>query len=221
MPNAKPTIRIDIVSDVVCPWCIVGYKQLEPAMDALREKADFELHWHPFELNHDMPDEGQDLAEHISEKYGSSKEDSAANRKRLSDLGDSLGFRFDYFDGMRMVNTYKAHQLLHWAREQGREHDLKLALFKAYFSDRKDVNNADVLADAAASVGLDRDEALAVLLDGRYADAVRQEEVQWIQRGIQAVPAVVLNEKYLVSGAQGTENYTQVLSEVLKESASA
>lgn len=221
MPDAKPTIRIDIVSDVVCPWCIVGYKQLEPAMAALADRADFDLHWHPFELNHDMPDEGQDLAEHITEKYGSSPADSAANRKRLSDIGDTLGFRFDYFDGMRMVNTYKAHQLLHWAREQDREHDLKLALFKAYFSDRKDVSSADVLADAAASVDLDRDEALAVLLDGRYADAVRQEEVQWIQRGIQAVPAVVLNEKYLVSGAQGTENYTQVLSEVLKESASA
>ena len=221
MSASKPTLQIDIVSDIVCPWCIVGYKQLEGAMAALSDRADFDLHWHPFELNHDMPPEGQNLAEHIAEKYGSSPADSAANRKRLSDLGDSLGFRFDYHDDMRMVNTFQAHQLLHWAREHGKEHDLKLALFKAYFSDRRDVSDGEVLADCAAAVGLDRDEALAVLADGRYADDVRQEEVLWIQRGIQAVPAVVLQSKYLVSGAQGVENYTQVLSEVLKESAVA
>lgn len=215
----KPTIRIDIVSDVVCPWCIVGYKQLEGAMAAMADQAAFDIHWHPFELNHDMPAEGQDLKEHIAEKYGSDPADSNAARQRLSDLGDSLGFSFNYYDGMRMVNTFQAHQLLHWARQQGKEHGLKLALFAAYFSNRQDVNDAEVLADATAEVGLDRDEALAVLADGRYADDVRQEQAMWIQRGIQAVPAVVLKEKYLVSGAQGTENYTQILSELLKEEA--
>lgn len=215
----KPTIQIDIVSDVVCPWCIVGYKQLEGAMDAMADQADFDIHWHPFELNHDMPPEGQNLKDHIAEKYGSDPADSDAARQRLSDIGDSLGFSFNYYDDMRMVNTFQAHQLLHWARELGKEHALKLALFAAYFSNRQDVSNADILADAAAEVGLDRDEALAVLANNRYADDVRQEQVTWIQRGIQAVPAVVLKSKYLVSGAQGTENYMQILSEVLKEDA--
>ena len=139
---AKPTVQIDIVSDVVCPWCIIGYKQLEGAMEALADKADFDIHWHPFELNHDMPPEGQNIKDHIVEKYGTDPAESDGARKRLSDLGESLGFSFNYYDDMRMVNTFQAHQLLHWAREQGKEHELKLALFAAYMG-RRDVRVID------------------------------------------------------------------------------
>lgn len=209
------TLRIDIASDVVCPWCIIGYKQLEAA---LRETGmQGEVHWHPFELNPQMPEEGEDLQQHLAAKYGSTPEDSRKVRARLTTMGAELGFKFDYADDMRIVNTFRAHQLLHWAGPQGREHDLKMALFAACFTHRQNVNDPEVLADVAASVGLDRDEALAVLRDARYADAVRDAERIWTERGIQGVPAMIFNQKYLVTGAQGIENFTAILRQLAEE----
>ena len=126
-------LQVDIVSDVVCPWCIIGYKQLQKALGSMAGQFDVTLRWHPFELNPRMPQDGQNLREHIFEKYGSSAEQSRAAKERLVTLGESLGFTFDYFDAMRMVNTFRAHQLLHWAGEQGRQTELKLELFDAFF----------------------------------------------------------------------------------------
>ena len=156
---------MDIVSDVVCPWCIIGYKQLMKALAALPGQFDVTLRWHPFELNPRMPEDGQDLREHLAQKYGTSPAQSQAARARLTALGASLGFTFDYFDGMRMVNTFRAHQLLHWAGEQGRQTELKLALFEAFFSRREDVNDPGVLVAVAARAGLDSAQARAVLSD--------------------------------------------------------
>lgn len=208
-------LRIDIASDVVCPWCIIGYKQLEAA---LRETGmQGKVHWHPFELNPQMPEEGEDLQQHLAAKYGSTPEDSREVRARLTAMGAELGFKFNYGDDMRIVNTFRAHQLLHWAGTQGREHDLKMALFTACFTHRQNVNDPEVLADAAASVGLDRDQALAVLRDARYADAVRDAERVWAERGIQGVPAMIFNQKYLVTGAQGVENFTSILRQLSEE----
>lgn len=173
---AHPTtpIRIDIVSDVVCPWCIIGYKQLERALQETKTAAD--IHWHPFELNPQMAQEGENLREHLAAKYGTTPEGSRRARARLTELGAELGFVFDYTDDMRMVNTFRAHQLLKWAEEHGRGHDLQMALFAAFFAERLDLNDPAVLARVAALIGLDGDEALAVLTDGRYAEDVRQDE---------------------------------------------
>jgi len=216
VPDGTDTrMRIDIASDVVCPWCIIGYKQLEGALRETGTRA--EIHWHPFELNPHMPDEGEDLQQHLAAKYGTTPEDSRKARARLTAMGAELGFTFNYADDMKMVNTFRAHQLLHWAGTQGREHDLKMALFAAFFTHQKNVNDPDVLADVAASVGLDRDEALAVLRDARFANEVRDAERLWINRGIQGVPAMVFNQKYLVTGAQGTENFTSILRQLAEE----
>jgi predicted DsbA family dithiol-disulfide isomerase len=214
---SKPDIRIDIVSDVVCPWCIIGYKQLEKALDGFNDKARFSIHWQPFELNPHMPAEGENLREHLAAKYGTTPEGSKAARARLTNLGASLGFPFNYFDAMRMVNTFKAHQLLHWAGEHDKQTEMKMALFEAYFSLGKNVNDESVLAEAAARAGLDRDEAAAVLADGRYADAVRNQQKQWLSRGIQAVPAVILDGKYLINGAQESGVFENAISKVLQE----
>ena len=127
-----PPLRVDIVSDVVCPWCIIGYKQLMLALSSMPGEFDVAIHWHPFELNPQMPEGGQNLREHLAQKYNRSAEQSQIARTRLSAVGESLGFTFDYFDGMRMVNTFRAHQLLHWASEQGRQTELKLALFELF-----------------------------------------------------------------------------------------
>jgi len=212
----KP-IEIDIVSDVVCPWCIVGYQQLARALTETQVSA--QIHWQPFELNPAMPEEGQNLQEHMTQKYGSSKAQGEENRQRLIDLGTTLGFQFAFTDKSRMVNTFKAHQLLHWAGMQdvNKEHDLKLALFQANFTDQKDVSDDNVLLAAAISVGLDTEETLKVLQNEPYADDVRRRQKLWVDKGISGVPAMVFSDNYLVTGAQGVENYVSVINQVIAE----
>ncbi|MGD8326236.1 MAG: DsbA family oxidoreductase [Sphingomonadales bacterium] len=211
----KETLRVDVVSDVMCPWCIVGYKRMMLAAEQLSDKVELDVHWHPFELNPKMGEEGQNLREHIMEKYGRTQEQTEAARQNLKEIGAGLGFEFNYADDMRIFNTFKAHQLLRWAEEKGKQTELKLALFEAFFSRREDVSQESVLAAVADSVGLDRQEAEAVLADGRYADAVRQEEQFWIQNGVQGVPAVVFEQKYLVTGAHPAENYAEIIEKML------
>jgi predicted DsbA family dithiol-disulfide isomerase len=216
MTTTSNKLRIDIASDVVCPWCIIGYRQLEQALK--QTATSYELHWHPFELNPDMPAEGQNLQEHLAEKYGSTKEQSDANRIHIATIGAELGFEFRFSDYMRMHNTFNVHQLLHWAEQQGRKHDLKQALFVAHFTHRRNLSDDRVLADVAAEIGLARDEALAVLEDQRFANDVRAAEKFWVDAGIRGVPAIVFNQRHLVTGAQGTENYKQILQQLAEES---
>lgn len=219
MENSKQNLsnqplRIDIVSDVVCPWCIIGYRQLAEALK--QTNTEHEIHWHPFELNSNMPSEGQNLREHIMEKYGSSKEESDASRIRMTEAGAEVGFEFNFNDDTRMHNTFNLHQLLYWAGQQGQKpmHDLKQALFSAHFTKGLNISDNAVLADIAAEVGLDRSEALAVLEEQRFAKEVRAEEQHWQQQGIQSVPAMIFNERHLVSGAQGVENYINILEQL-------
>ncbi|PLW78268.1 DsbA family oxidoreductase [Cohaesibacter celericrescens] len=208
-------LRIDIVSDVMCPWCIIGYRQLTHALDATGTAHD--IHWHPFELNPDMPHEGQNLREHVAEKYGATPEQSAQSRKHMTELGTELGIDFRYTDEMRMHNTFNAHQLLHWADQQDRKNDLKMALFTAHFTDQRDLSDTAVLASVAGEIGLDTAEAQAVLDDQRFASDVRQQQSFWVQQGISGVPAMIFNRQHLVTGAQGVDNYTNILTQLSKE----
>ena len=205
-------IRVDIISDVVCPWCIIGFKQLEQAQ--VTTGLPLVIYWHPFELNPEMPEHGQNLFEHIAAKYGSTREQSLKARERLTALGADLGFTFDYADDMRMVNTFRAHQLLHWAATLDRQHQLKLALFDTFFTERKDVNDPEVLADMAAAIGLDRAEALTVMADTRFAEHVRKHEAFWTSRGVDGVPTMLFDGQQALVGAQGAENYAKMLKTV-------
>jgi predicted DsbA family dithiol-disulfide isomerase len=212
-------MKIDIISDVVCPWCIVGYKQLEHALE--KTGIDAQIEWHAFELNPEMVVEGENLREHIATKYDTTVEASRAARDNLMKIGVDLGFLFRFSDDMRIVNTFKAHQLLHWCREKGHQHELKMALFSAYFTDGKDISDVNVLLDMAVKAGLDRDQARQVLNDQQCSADVRAEEQLWMSRGVQGVPAMVFNQKYLVTGAQGVENYTAILQDIVAESANS
>lgn len=201
--TAEPTpIRIDIVSDVVCPWCIIGYKRLEEALSRLEGELVADIHWHPFELNPMMPPEGQDLREHIAEKYGVDPKQSAGARQRLTEIAASLGISFNYFDEMRMVNTFRAHQLLFWAGQHGKKTELELELFERYFTRQQNVDDTDVLVSAAGSVGLDETEAAELLSDERYARDVREQQRFWLQQGIHAVPSFIVDGRFLIPGAQ-------------------
>ena len=212
-------LQVDIVSDVVCPWCIIGYKQLMKALAGFSGQFEVTIRWHPFELNPGISDEGQDLHEHLTQKYGSSVSQSQAARARLSELGDSLGFTFDYYEGMRMVNTFRAHQLLHWAGEQERQTELKLALFEAFFSRREDVNDVELLAEVAGRVGLDGVLAKEVLSEGRYLQAVREEQHYWREEEVHAVPTFFFQQQYMVPGAQEAETFTRLLHKVYSRKA--
>lgn len=208
-------LRIDIVSDVMCPWCIIGYRQLAQALAATG--TPHEVHWQPFELNPDMPHEGQNVREHIAEKYGSTVEQSEQSRRQMTQLGAKLGFDFRFTEDMRMHNTFNSHQVLHWADDQGRQNDLKMALFSAHFTDGRDLSNNSVLADVAGEIGLDPTEALTVLEEQRFAPEVRKTQRFWIEQGIRGVPAVVFDRQHLVTGAQGVDTYVSVLTQLAQE----
>ncbi|WP_137701383.1 DsbA family oxidoreductase [Marimonas lutisalis] len=209
-PAPENPLRIDIVSDVVCPWCIIGYRQLSQAIAATGITPQFL--WHPFELNPQMPPEGQNLREHLAEKYGTTRDDSDRARARLSELGASLGFTFNFTDDSRMVNTFRAHQLIEWAEAQGRQTDMKLALFKAHFTDGRDVSDIGTLAAIAGELGLDAADARAALETGRFAPEVRTIQRFWIDKGVRGVPAMVFDLTHLVTGAQGADTYAQLLT---------
>ena len=209
------SVRIDIVSDVMCPWCAIGYASLSRALQAMAGQVEADIHWQPFELNPDMPGEGQNLREHLQQKYGSSAEESKAVRERITSMGEQLGVTFNFTDEQRIVNTFSAHQLLHWAGNSGLQTALKMALFNAYFRDGLDVSRHDVLVDIARDVGLDAQQAHAVLADQRYAAEVRNKEQQWQESGIRSVAAIILDQKYLLTGAQPPEAYVKALSEIL------
>ena len=217
-------LRIDIVSDVVCPWCIIGLKQVEKALTLVGQDIAAETYWHPFELNPNMPPEGEDTAEHIARKYGSTPEQSRANRSRLSDIGNNVGFAFNYGEGMRIYNTFNAHKLLTiFGSERGwrAQTELKMALFTAYFQDRRDVSDTDVLCDIAAAQGMDRAVALAWINDAALTASVRAEMAHWTDQNITGVPAIIFDQKYMVPGAQSAETFADVINKVLAKRAAA
>ena len=211
------TLHIDFVSDVVCPWCVVGLGGLTEALGRLKaEGIEAEIRFQPFELNPAMPPEGQNIVEHVAGKYGSTPEQSAKNRAMITARAAEAwpGFEMKMGEDSRIWNTFDAHRLLHWAGETAGaagQRALKTALFEAYFTRGETVSDARVLAAAAEAAGLDRGEAEAVLAEGRYADAVRAEEALWRGRGINGVPAVVVEGKWLISGGQPAGVFEEAL----------
>ena len=214
------TLHIDFVSDVVCPWCVVGLGGLETALERLEpEGIAADIAFQPFELNPQMAPEGENIVEHIGRKYGATPEQSAANRAMIRERAGEVGFDMRMTEASRIWNTFDAHRLLHWARETApdRQKALKHTLFTAHFTDNKNITDAGVLTQAAQDAGLNRAEAAEVLASGRYAQAVRQAEELWRSRGITSVPAVVVQDKYLISGGQPPEVFEQALRRIAKE----
>ncbi|MDX1344061.1 MAG: DsbA family oxidoreductase [Reinekea sp.] len=210
-------MSIEIVSDVMCPWCAIGYKNLEKALHALENDIDADISWHAFELNPDMPVAGQNLREHLMEKYGITPEQSDENRERISAMGAQAGFTFNFADDGIMINSFDCHRLLTWAKGQGKQTDLKLALFKAHFTDNKRLNDAEILLDVVASVGLDRAAAAAVLDSDEFAQEVRDEQRRMHQMGIQSVPTFIINQKYAINGGQPADVFKQALQQIQQE----
>ena len=210
-------MKIDFVSDVSCPWCIIGLRGLEEALERTRDTIDATVVFQPFELNPTMPAGGQNIGEHVAQKYGSTPAQSESNRKMIAERAAELGFTMTMTADSRIYNTFDAHRLLHWAEQVGHQSELKHALFTANFTEGKDPGDHAVLVEAAGRAGLDTAEAAEVLSSGRYADEVRHEAAKWRSRGINAVPAIVINDKHLISGGQPIEVFEAALRQIAAE----
>ncbi|MFT5690847.1 MAG: putative DsbA family dithiol-disulfide isomerase [Oceanicoccus sp.] len=215
--NTAPILNIDIVSDVVCPWCTIGYQRLQAALTKFPE-LNVKITFQPFELNPAMPPEGQNVNEHIAEKYGSNQATIDANRKNLRELGESEGVKFDTHSDSRIYNTFLAHKLLLKTEGTDAQKGLKLALFDAYFAQRKDISNPEVLIKIALENGFTLNEANETLADETLSQLLREKEQYFIDRGISAVPAFIFNNQYQVSGAQDPTVLGGVISQIIAES---
>ncbi|WP_248742631.1 MULTISPECIES: DsbA family oxidoreductase [unclassified Pseudomonas] len=210
-------LKIDFVSDVSCPWCVVGLYGLLRALEILRDEVQAEIRFQPFELNPKMGVEGQNIGEHIQEKYGSTPEQSQKNREVIRARGADVGFAFRTDSNSRIYNTFDAHRLLHWAGEEGLQLPLKEALFKAYFTDGGNPSDLGQLAQIAESVGLDRQRAEAILASDEFASDVREEEQMWLSRGVSSVPTVVFNGQYAVTGGQPVDTFVGAIRQIMSE----
>ncbi len=215
------SVSIDFISDVVCPWCALGATALEQAIKNVAGDISVELTYKPFELNPDMPAEGEEAVEHLMRKYGRPAEDVAAGKAMQIARGEAIGFKFDLEKRSHFYNTFDAHRLLLWALREGRQVALKKILLRAYFAEGQNPSDRETLVRLAAEAGLDAAAAQDVLASGAFAEDVRELEMFYRQRGINSVPALVLDGRHLVSGSQSIEYYEQMLRQMATASADA
>ena len=213
---SKP-MKIDFISDVSCPWCVIGLGALEQALARVGDLVEAQIHFQPFELNPDMPAGGQNIVEHIGQKYGSTPEQSAASREAIRARAAEVGFTMATSEKTRIYNTFDAHRLLHWAGIVGGQAALKHALFEAYFTHGRDPGDRETLVETAASVGLDAGAAREVLESGRYINEVRAAERAWREEGISAVPSIVINDRYIITGGQPAATFERALRSIAAE----
>ena len=211
----KAQINIDIVSDVVCPWCVIGYGRLKKALGNFTTELDANIVWHPFELNPNMSLEGENLRQHLSQKYGTTLEGSIRARAMLTEEGKKVGFKFNYFDEMKMLNTHQCHQLLHWAKESDLQNQLAEELFEHFFSNRGTFTEQELI-HVVQKAGLNSKQAMSVLTNNSYTEEVKLIEEHWHQKGIHGVPLFIFNGEQALSGAQEISTFERVLNQYLK-----
>lgn len=210
----KPVLQIELVSDVSCPWCFLGYKRLEQAMLQVADQIDFEVSWHPFELNLDLHHGGVELSEYFAKRYGATPEQYQAQIDNMRNLGQDVGVEFHFDDNTKIYNTRNAHKLLCWAAETGKQTMLKMALFSAYFCQGKAVDQTEILLECVREVGLDEASAKQVIESEEWNKTVHDNEVQWLSLGVHAVPALVINQQHLINGAQPVEVLAEAFSDI-------
>jgi len=213
------TLQIDIVSDIACPWCAIGYARLEQAMAELDGEMAFTVEWHPFELNPDSSGDGEPILEALSRKYGRSPEEMEKAQSDMMEIAAGLGLNFERMQERLTRNTFNAHRLVTWAGEQGRQTEMKKAFFEAYFGLAEDISDDEVLVRCVEAIGLDGAEARRILKGDDYAERVRQAEAQSQQAGVSAVPAFIINQQYLISGAQEPDTLTRAFRQIAQDKA--
>ncbi|PUA16525.1 DsbA family oxidoreductase [Glaciimonas sp. PCH181] len=207
-------MKIDFVSDVSCPWCVIGLNSLQEALTRVEGDITADIHFQPFELNPDMPAEGEDIGEHLAKKYGSTPEQRAQSSEMIRERGAQGGFTFNFDKRSRIYNTFDAHRLLHWAEAEGKQLALKRALFEAYFTEGKNPGDHQVLIAVAESVGLNGDSARELLASDKFATEVKQQEHLYLDNGIHSVPAVIINDRHLIQGGQPADEFERALRKI-------
>jgi predicted DsbA family dithiol-disulfide isomerase len=210
-------MKIDFVSDISCPWCVIGLNALEAALTRVGDLIEARIRFQPFELNPDLPPGGQNIAEHIAQKFGPGRKPSAEARAAIRARAAEFGFTMATSDDSRIYNTFDAHRLLHWAGIAGRQSELKHALFEAYFTHGRSPDDQDTLVETAAAAGLDPAAARDVLESGRYAAEVRAAERVWREAGVNAVPSIIVNDQHMITGGQPVESFERALRTIAAE----
>lgn len=214
-------LQIDIVSDIACPWCAIGYARLERAMKQLGTAYEFKVQWHAFELNPYHNGKGEPILQALAKKYGRSEDEMRAAQSNMMTIAKDLGVNFEKLQERLTANTFDAHRLVKWAGEQGQQTAMKQALFEAYFGQALNVSDRDVLLGCVKTLGLDVTQAAEVLDTDKFADAVREDEATYQKAGVSSVPAFIINRKYLISGAQDPEVLAKAMQDISAEAASS
>lgn len=212
-------IKLDVLSDPICPWCYIGKAHLDRALEA-HPGHPFEIEWHPFQLNPDMPPEGMDRRSYLETKFGG-KENAVKVYSRVEEAARNAGLEIDFAAIPRVPNTLNAHRLIHWAGLEGRQSAVVAALFRAYWREGRDIGDLAVLADIAGASGLDRAMTERLLSTEADADDIRARDDHARQRGVSGVPCFIIANQYVVSGAQPPQVWAQIVDELLgKQTAS-
>ena len=209
------TLKIDIVSDIVCPWCVIGFKNLKKAMEELKSELDFQISWKPYELHPEIPQEGYDKKSYMRQKFGSSGNKSRYDE--ITKIGKSLNFNFNFSKAERIPNTFMAHRLLWKSEEYNLQTELSEALFSAYFTDGLDIGSKEILAQISESVGMNKDETLKFLDSKEGGQETADLEMNFIEKSIGAVPTYFINEKYIIQGGQEPETFVSFLKKIIQK----
>ena len=207
-------LKIDIVSDVVCPWCVIGFKNLQKAMAELQKEIEFEINWKPYELHPEIPENGYDKKLYMKQKFG----DQTGNfspYKQIEELGKGLGFEFNFSKSERIPNTFRAHRLLWKAREFDLQSELSEALFEAYFTEGKDIGSIDILSEIASNLGMNKEKTTKFLESKEGGQETADEEMNFIEKSIGAVPTYFINDKYIIQGGQEPSTFISFLNKIL------
>jgi len=209
------TLKIDIVSDIVCPWCVIGFRNLKKAMEELKSELDFEISWKPYELHPEIPQEGYDKKLYMQQKFGSS--DSKSRYDEITKIGESIDFSFNFSKTERIPNTFMAHRLLWKSEERNLQTELSEALFTAYFTHGLDIGSKEILAEISESVGMNKNEILNFLDSSEGGQETADLEMNFIEKSIGAVPTYFINNKYIIQGGQEPETFISFLRKIIQK----
>ena len=209
-------LKIDIVSDVVCPWCVIGFKNLQKAINQMGDKVEFEVEWKPYELHPEIPENGYDKKLYMQQKFGDLSGRSSPYRQ-ITEIGKTLGFDFNFSKSERIPNTFNAHRLLWKAKEYGVQTRISEALFKAYFTDGIDIGSSEELLKIATTEGMEEQSTRAFLNSKEGGQETADEEMSFIEKSIGAVPTYFINEKYIIQGGQEPETFVSFLNKILEK----
>ena len=205
-------LKIEIVSDVVCPWCVIGFENLKKAIKELEDELTFEISWKPYELHPEIPTNGYDKELYMQQKFGSNRGKGVYDE--IIDIGKDLDFDFNFSKTERIPNTFLAHRLLWYAEQNNLQNELSENLFYAYFTEGKDIGSIEVLASIASELGLDKLKIISFLESETGSKEVEDQKLESIERSIGAVPTYIINDQYLIQGGQQPETFMAFLRKI-------